>query len=248
MSVLEEKVRNQVRKMFAELKEPVNLIVFTQSELIKVPGIECESCKDNRLLMEEVTSLSDKLSVEIYDFIKDTDKVAQYQIDKIPATIVKSEKDYGIRLYGLPAGYEFPTLLNAIQMVSTGKSGLSEESKDKLKSISKSVHIQVFVTLTCPYCSSAVALGHRMAYDSEMIKADMVKPGAVVVDVGTSRVDDPSVERGWRWSGDVAFDEVKEVAAAITPVPGGVGPLTIAWLLKNSTKAARRLMSGEVKA
>jgi len=174
MSVLEEKVRNQVRKMFAELKEPVNLIVFTQSELIKVPGIECESCKDNRLLMEEVTSLSDKLSVEIYDFIKDTDKVAQYQIDKIPATIVKSEKDYGIRLYGLPAGYEFPTLLNAIQMVSTGKSGLSEESKDKLKSISKSVHIQVFVTLTCPYCSSAVALGHRMAYDSEMIKADMI--------------------------------------------------------------------------
>jgi methylenetetrahydrofolate dehydrogenase (NADP+)/methenyltetrahydrofolate cyclohydrolase len=82
----------------------------------------------------------------------------------------------------------------------------------------------------------------------EMIKADMVKPGAVVVDVGTSRVDDPSVERGWRWSGDVAFDEVKEVAAAITPVPGGVGPLTIAWLLKNSTKAARRLMSGEVQA
>ncbi len=82
----------------------------------------------------------------------------------------------------------------------------------------------------------------------EMIKADMVKPGAVVVDVGTTRVDDPSVERGWRWSGDVAFDEVKEVASAITPVPGGVGPLTIAWLLKNCAKAARRLMSGEVQA
>jgi methylenetetrahydrofolate dehydrogenase (NADP+)/methenyltetrahydrofolate cyclohydrolase len=82
----------------------------------------------------------------------------------------------------------------------------------------------------------------------ELIKADMVKPGAVVVDVGTSRVDDPSVERGWRWSGDVAFDEVKEVASAITPVPGGVGPLTIAWLLKNCAKASTRLMSGEVQA
>jgi methylenetetrahydrofolate dehydrogenase (NADP+)/methenyltetrahydrofolate cyclohydrolase len=81
-----------------------------------------------------------------------------------------------------------------------------------------------------------------------LIKADMVKPGAVVVDVGTSRVDDPSVERGWRWSGDVEFDEVKEVASAITPVPGGVGPLTIAMLLKNCGKAARRLMSGEVEA
>jgi len=69
-----------------------------------------------------------------------------------------------------------------------------------------------------------------------------------VIDVGTSRVDDSSVERGWRWSGDVAFDEVKEVASAITPVPGGVGPLTIAMLLKNCAKAARRLMSGEVQA
>ena len=82
----------------------------------------------------------------------------------------------------------------------------------------------------------------------ELIKANMVKPGAVVIDVGTSRVDDATVERGWRWSGDVAFDEVKEVASAITPVPGGVGPLTIAMLLKNCSKAARRLMSGKVQA
>jgi methylenetetrahydrofolate dehydrogenase (NADP+)/methenyltetrahydrofolate cyclohydrolase len=82
----------------------------------------------------------------------------------------------------------------------------------------------------------------------DLIKADMVKPGAVVVDVGISRVDDPSAKNGWRWGGDVKFDEVKEVASAITPVPGGVGPLTIAMLLKNCAKAARRLMSGEVQA
>ena len=81
-----------------------------------------------------------------------------------------------------------------------------------------------------------------------LIKADMVKPGAVVVDVGISRVDDPSTEKGWRWGGDVEFDEVKEVASAITPVPGGVGPLTIAMLLKNCAKAAKRIMSGEVQA
>lgn len=81
-----------------------------------------------------------------------------------------------------------------------------------------------------------------------LIKADMVKPGAVVVDVGISRVDDPSIEKGWRWGGDVEFDEVKEVASAITPVPGGVGPLTIAMLLKNCAKAAKRIMSGEVQA
>jgi methylenetetrahydrofolate dehydrogenase (NADP+)/methenyltetrahydrofolate cyclohydrolase len=82
----------------------------------------------------------------------------------------------------------------------------------------------------------------------DLIKADMVKPGAVVVDVGISRVEDPSKKKGWRWGGDVKFDEVKEVASAITPVPGGVGPLTIAMLLKNCAKAGRRLMSGEVQA
>lgn len=81
-----------------------------------------------------------------------------------------------------------------------------------------------------------------------LIKAEMVKPGAVVVDVGITRVDDPSEEKGWRWGGDVEFDEVKEVASLITPVPGGVGPLTIAMLLKNCAKAARRLMAGEVEA
>ena len=74
----------------------------------------------------------------------------------------------------MPAGYEFPTLLNAIQMISTGTSGLSDDSKSKLESISKPTHIQVFVTLTCPYCSAAVAMGHRLAYESEKITADMV--------------------------------------------------------------------------
>jgi methylenetetrahydrofolate dehydrogenase (NADP+)/methenyltetrahydrofolate cyclohydrolase len=75
---------------------------------------------------------------------------------------------------------------------------------------------------------------------AEMVKADMVKPGAVVIDVGVNRIDDDSRERGWRLVGDVAFDEVKEVASAITPVPGGVGPMTITMLMVNTVDAAIR--------
>ena len=74
---------------------------------------------------------------------------------------------------------------------------------------------------------------------AEVISGEMIKPGAVVIDAGTSRVDDPSRKRGYRLSGDVAFDEAVEVASAITPVPGGVGPLTIAMLLQNGLKAAK---------
>lgn len=75
---------------------------------------------------------------------------------------------------------------------------------------------------------------------AEMITASMIKPGAVIIDAGTSRVDDPTRKRGYRLSGDVAFKEVSQVASAITPVPGGVGPLTIAMLLQNCLKAAVR--------
>ena len=78
---------------------------------------------------------------------------------------------------------------------------------------------------------------------ADLITKDMVKPGAVVVDVGVNRVDDPSTENGYRLVGDVAFDEVSEVASAITPVPGGVGPMTITMLLYNTVQAARQWAS-----
>lgn len=73
---------------------------------------------------------------------------------------------------------------------------------------------------------------------AEMVKKEWIKPGAIVIDVGVNRVEDPSAKRGYRLVGDVAFDEAKEVAGVITPVPGGVGPMTIAMLLKNTLRAA----------
>jgi methylenetetrahydrofolate dehydrogenase (NADP+)/methenyltetrahydrofolate cyclohydrolase len=79
------------------------------------------------------------------------------------------------------------------------------------------------------------AIGH-----ARFVKADHVRDGAVVIDVGINRVDDASTERGYRLVGDVAFDEVAPKAKAITPVPGGVGPMTIAMLMSNTVKAARQ--------
>ena len=76
---------------------------------------------------------------------------------------------------------------------------------------------------------------------AEFVTADMVRPGAVVIDVGINRVDDPSRPKGYRLTGDVAYREVAEVASAITPVPGGVGPMTIAMLLKNTLQADKQL-------
>jgi methylenetetrahydrofolate dehydrogenase (NADP+)/methenyltetrahydrofolate cyclohydrolase len=72
-----------------------------------------------------------------------------------------------------------------------------------------------------------------------MVKADWVKPGAFVIDVGSNRIDDPTAERGYRWVGDVDFEDVKNVAGALSPSPGGVGPMTIAGLLQNTLRSAQ---------
>jgi len=72
-----------------------------------------------------------------------------------------------------------------------------------------------------------------------MVKSDWVKPGAFVIDVGSNRIEDPTAKRGYRWVGDVDFESVKDVAGALTPSPGGVGPMTIAGLLENTMRAAR---------
>ncbi len=77
----------------------------------------------------------------------------------------------------------------------------------------------------------------------EMVRGDWLKPGAVVIDVGVNRVEDASRERGYRLVGDVAFEEACDIASAVTPVPGGVGPMTIAMLLRNTLAAAERLES-----
>jgi methylenetetrahydrofolate dehydrogenase (NADP+) / methenyltetrahydrofolate cyclohydrolase len=79
----------------------------------------------------------------------------------------------------------------------------------------------------------------------EMVKADWIKPGAVVIDVGTNRVDDPTSEKGYRLAGDVDFNEAKEVAGWISPYPGGVGPMTITMLLRNTVRAAK-IQSGAI--
>jgi glutaredoxin-like protein len=169
---LNDEIRSQLHDEFAGLTGQVKLVLFTQE-------MECQYCSETRSLAEEVAGLSDKIDVEIYDFVKDSEIVETYGIDKIPAmAIVKGgeePKDYGIRLYGIPSGYEFSTLIEDIAMVSTGESGLDPETKDELANLTSPLHFQVFVTPTCPYCPPAVRLAHKMALESELVTGDMVE-------------------------------------------------------------------------
>jgi len=131
----------EIRERLKGMANPVRLIHFTQE-------LNLEYGLDARRLLEELAALSDKLTLEVYNFLLDKEKVAEYAVDKVPATVVRNGKDYGIRYFGIPAGYEFSTLLDAILDVSQGESGLQEDSKEKLRQLSQPVHLQVFVTPT----------------------------------------------------------------------------------------------------
>ena len=141
MPLLNDSIRSEVKKRFKELADPVKIINFTQE-------IECQYCAETRRLMEEIASLSGKLSFHVHNFVTDKSEAQKYKIDKIPATVVMGDKDYGIRFYGIPSGYEFVSILESIVMVSKRESGLSAETKKRLAAIQKPLHLEVFVTPT----------------------------------------------------------------------------------------------------
>jgi glutaredoxin-like protein len=151
-----------------KLEKPVKIIMFTQE-------VECQFCVQTRQLINELAALNDKIKVEIYDFLKDSEKAKEYGVDKIPATIIMGEKDYGIRFYGLPYSYELQTLLEGVINVSKGRTDISEETKKRLKEIKTPVHIQVFVTLTCPYCPIVASIAYKFAMENDLIKADVIE-------------------------------------------------------------------------
>lgn len=168
MAFLTEKDQQFVQNLFENMQDNVKLIMFTQE-------LECMYCRETRQILEELESLSDKIELTVYDLQVDKEMADKYNIDKIPATIVEGKKDYGIRYYGIPSGYEFSSLLEDIVDVSKNESGFSPETKAMLAKIDKPVHLQVFVTPTCPHCPKAVRMAHKAAIENDNITADMVE-------------------------------------------------------------------------
>jgi alkyl hydroperoxide reductase subunit AhpF len=141
MGLIRDEDAVQIRERLHQMVNPVKLVHFTQE-------LNLERGAETLQLVKELAALSDKLSLQVFNFLLDTQQAAQYGVDKVPATVIRNGKDYGIRFYGLPAGYEFSTLLDAILAVSKGDSGLQASSRNKLAQLSKPLHLEVFVTPT----------------------------------------------------------------------------------------------------
>jgi len=167
MALLSEDDRKYLQGEFSKMSEPVKLILFSKED-------GCASCSDTLQLLEETAGLSNKIEVVTYDLSSDRETAAKYNVGRTPTVIVQGSEDIGIRFYGIPSGYEFSTLIEDIIDLGTGTIPLAPATKDALAQLAEQVHIQVFVTPSCPYCPKAVRMAHMMAMESDKVTADMV--------------------------------------------------------------------------
>jgi len=172
--LLNEQVVSQISQTFAQMKEPVQILFFGSQD-------NCEYCADTHQLLEEVVATDEKLGLSVYDLHDNAEMAGKFNVDKAPAFVIAAKDgdqitDLGIQYSGIPAGHEFGTLINDIVLVSGRDSGLSAEAREFLKNLDKPLHLQVFVTPTCPHCPRAVLLAHQMAMENPaMIRAEGVE-------------------------------------------------------------------------
>jgi|SRR5579859_6851879 len=146
--ILEERDRQAIKQIFEEkLTGPVTIQFFTQPpSLLTIPGRDCASCEETARLLGEVADLSDQITIEEHDFRTDYAAAEDQHVGRIPAFILRGKARGAVRFFGLPAGYEFSSLIEGLTAVSSGETRLSPETREALAKLKDDVHIQVFST------------------------------------------------------------------------------------------------------
>lgn len=150
MGFLSERDADYLRRLFAEhLTDPVTVRLFTRESKLVLPGVrDCQTCRDARLILEELAGLSEKVRLEVHDVFTAPDLARQAEIFDVPAILLEGKNAGRVRFFGLPAGYEFATLVEDLVDVGRGQTGLADESRQQLRSIRSPVSIRVLVTPT----------------------------------------------------------------------------------------------------
>ena len=165
--ILSASDRAAISKALAAVVTPVTLIFFEQS-------IGCDTCAPTRRLLEQIKELTDRITIETLNLVIEKDRAAQHGIDRVPAIVVSAPGRDRIRFYGAPFGNELMSLVDAIRMTGTGETGLSQQSRAQLKTLSTLVDVKVFFTPTCVYCPRMIALANEMAVDSPLVSATAI--------------------------------------------------------------------------
>jgi len=173
MDRLDAHLRQELNGMLGGLPRRVTLKLFTRDGVAECPG-----CGDARELLEELAGASGgTVQFDVHDLDREPELAARLDVTTVPVIAVlggDEQQDYGIRFYGAPDGYEFATLVEDIRLVSRGDADLMPATRDVLAHLRSPLHIQVFVTPTCPYCPRAAILAHSLALASDQVTADVV--------------------------------------------------------------------------
>jgi glutaredoxin-like protein len=187
MAILKESDKKEVEKRLSVMDKPVKITLFIPETDIVVPGRrECMYCNEEKELIQDLVDTSEKLSLEMIDPGKDLASAQEYGLKKdtfgymYPAITLSvldgpEEKHYNIWFYGIPAGYEFATLLDDIIILSTGNVKLNPSLVSQVSAIDQKVAMDVFVTPTCPYCPRAVLTAHQFAYLNPNFVSSMIE-------------------------------------------------------------------------
>ena len=140
----------------------VRLIFFERS-------IGCDTCAPTRRALEQIVTEHDHVTLVVLNLVLDSDKAAEYGVDRAPAIIVEAAGQDRIRYYGAPLGNELPTLMEAITMTATGETALTDPSRVQLKRLTTPVRLQVFFTPSCVYCPGMISLANQLAVASPFV-------------------------------------------------------------------------------
>merc|ERR1711879_111512 len=170
MKLLNEELSTQLKEVFADMKNPITIAVFTKEG-------ECNTCEETVAFMAEIEALSDKISLKKCDIEKDVKLAEAYDIQMVPSIVLldKDDKFVGIKFNGIPAGHEINSFIPALLEVSGSGERLPDSFGEKINALQKPVNIKVFVTLSCPHCAGAVQKAHKLALESPMINAEMIE-------------------------------------------------------------------------
>lgn len=200
MTAFQDADRHTLTLRLASMTAPVKLVFFAQT-------FGCDTCDHTRHILRTLAELQPLLSIEEKNLVLDTAEVEQYGIEAAPGIAILGDRDYGLRFYGAPDGYELASLVEAILLASAGDSGLSEASRALVAALPDSRFVQVFSTPTCPHCPRAVRLAWQMAVESDQIRA-----------ASYSAVEYPDLVRRFRVSG-VPKTVINEAADILGAVP-----------------------------
>lgn len=167
MTVIPEEDAELLREIFDEkMRSDVEVLLFIKRE--------DSSSDEAEKLLKELSALSPKISLQVYDFDKDREAVERYGISRVPAVTIIGEKDYGIRYYGVPFEQEFETLIEWLISVSRGDVDLSPETLKRLEELEKDKKLTVLVTYACPQCPEVAQRVIEFAVASDNISVDII--------------------------------------------------------------------------